>query len=204
MGTRHGVPWPGHRILDACSRGLRSGSASLGDHPGTEPGPVGSIDFEIDADVTAHLAHLAASRGATEFMVLHAALAATVARLSGQTDVGIAAVVSGRRYPQLIPVVGPFVDTVVLRARVEPGMPFAGLLGQVRDFDVAALDRAAAPIEDVLRSTGLSTPQVALALQDFTIPALHVGDLSIEAHETEPTTADFDIRFTLWHNESGV
>ncbi|NKS69122.1 hypothetical protein GS584_08520 [Rhodococcus hoagii] len=74
--------------------------------PGTEPGPVGSIDFEIDADVTAHLAHLAASRGATEFMVLHAALAATVARLSGQTDVGIAAVVSGRRYPQLIPVVG--------------------------------------------------------------------------------------------------
>ncbi|NKS03385.1 amino acid adenylation domain-containing protein [Rhodococcus hoagii] len=171
--------------------------------PGTEPGPVGSIDFEIDADVTAHLAHLAASRGATEFMVLHAALAATVARLSGQTDVGIAAVVSGRRYPQLIPVVGPFVDTVVLRARVEPGMPFAGLLGQVRDFDVAALDRAAAPIEDVLRSTGLSTPQVALALQDFTIPALHVGDLSIEAHETEPATADFDIRFTLWHNESG-
>ncbi|MBM4670388.1 hypothetical protein GS448_26225 [Rhodococcus hoagii] len=116
---------------------------------------------------------------------------------------GIAAVVSGRRYPQLIPVVGPFVDTVVLRARVEPGMPFAGLLGQLRDFDVAALDRAAAPIEDVLRSTGLSTPQVALALQDFTIPALHVGDLSIEAHETEPTTADFDIRFTLWHNESG-
>ncbi|MBM4508932.1 hypothetical protein GS421_03220 [Rhodococcus hoagii] len=53
----------------------------------------------------------------------------------------------------------------------------------MRDFDVAALDRAAAPIEDVLRSTGLSTPQVALALQDFTIPALHVGDLSIEAHE---------------------
>ncbi|MBM4480724.1 hypothetical protein GS444_14530 [Rhodococcus hoagii] len=51
-----------------------------------------------------------------------------MARLSGQTDVGIAAVVSGRRYPQLIPVVGPFVDTVVLRARVEPGMPFAGLL----------------------------------------------------------------------------
>ncbi|NKS98461.1 hypothetical protein GS498_17540 [Rhodococcus hoagii] len=44
---------------------------------------------------------------------------------------------------------------------------------------------------------------MALALQDFTIPALHVGDLSIEAHETEPATADFDIRFTLWHNESG-
>ncbi|MBM4670389.1 hypothetical protein GS448_26230 [Rhodococcus hoagii] len=56
--------------------------------PGTEPGPVGSIDFEIDADVTAHLAHLAASRGATEFMVLHAALAATVARLSGRRTWG--------------------------------------------------------------------------------------------------------------------
>ncbi|MFM1726530.1 amino acid adenylation domain-containing protein [Rhodococcus sp. PAM 2766] len=171
--------------------------------PGAEPGSVGAIEFAIGPDVAGRLSDLATARGATEFMVLHAALAATVSRLSGHADVGIAAVVSGRRYPQLASVVGPFVDTVVLRARVEAGMSFAGLLGQVRDFDVTALDRTAAPIEEVLRSAGLPTPQVALAFQDFTVPALRVGDLGIEARETDPAHADFDLRFTLWRNESG-
>ncbi|MFC9517869.1 amino acid adenylation domain-containing protein [Nocardiaceae bacterium NPDC056970] len=171
--------------------------------PGAEPGSVHSIDFELDAEIAGALSDLAAVHGATEFMVLHAALAATVSRLAGHPDVGVAAVVSGRRYPQLVPLVGPFVDTVVLRTRVESGMSFAGLLGQVRDFDVAALDRTAAPIEDVLRSADGSIPQIALAFQDFTVPALRVGELSIEARETDPVTADFDIRFTLWRNESG-
>lgn len=171
--------------------------------PGAEPGSAGSVDLAIAPDVAGRLSELAAARGATEFMILHAALAATVSRLAGHPDVGIAAVVSGRRYPQLAPLVGPFVDTVVLRARVEPDMSFAGLLGQVRDFDVAALDRTSAPIEEVVRSAGVPIPQVALAWQDFTVPAVRVGDLSIEAREMDPVTADFDVRFTLWRDESG-
>src|SRR5690606_37153651 len=119
------------------------------DATGTDTG-ARSVDFTVPADVREALADLARAHGATEFMVLHAALSVLLARLGGSDDIAVAAVVGGRRWAQLEDLVGPFLDTLVLRARVAPDMSFAGLLGQVRDFDVAAFDHVAVPYEQLL------------------------------------------------------
>ncbi|QBJ95977.1 non-ribosomal peptide synthetase [Rhodococcus sp. ABRD24] len=165
--------------------------------PDAQIGAAESIEFTIAPDVARSLGDLARRHRATEFMVAHAALAAVLARLTASGDVGIAAVVSGRRFPQLEPLVGLFLDTLVLRARVQPDMPFAGLLAQVRDTDVAAFDHAGVPLEEVLSAAGLRVPQVALAFQDFTPPVLRMGDLEVQARETGSGTAKFDLQFTL-------
>ncbi|WP_114721480.1 amino acid adenylation domain-containing protein [Rhodococcus sp. AG1013] len=161
------------------------------------PGTGATVEFALDEDTARAITELATAHHATEFMVIHAALAALLSRLCGGADVGVVAVVAGRRYPQLDSLVGLFVDTVVLRTRVESDMPFGALLAQARDTDVAAFDRAAVPIEEVLTAAGARMPQVAVALQDFTPPIVRIGDLEIESHELAEDAAKFDLQFTL-------
>ncbi|WP_048772056.1 non-ribosomal peptide synthetase [Rhodococcus ruber] len=156
-----------------------------------------TVAFEVPADVRAGIAALARAHGATEFMVLHAALSVLLARVGAGHDVAVAAVVSARRWAQVEQLVGPFLDTLVLRARVEPDMPFAGLLAQVRDFDVAALDHAGVPYEQILAGLSGRAPQVALALQDFTLDPVRIGDLTVEAQEVLAGAPKFDLQFAL-------
>ncbi|WP_044475791.1 non-ribosomal peptide synthetase [Rhodococcus aetherivorans] len=157
----------------------------------------GTVAFEVPADVRAGIAELARAHGATEFMVLHAALSVLLARVGAGHDVAVAAVVSARRWAQVEDLVGPFLETLVLRARVEPDMPFAGLLAQVRDFDVAALDHAGVPYEQILAGLPGRAPQVALALQDFTLAPTRIGDLTVEAEEIVRGAPKFDLQFAF-------
>uniref|UniRef100_UPI003B8A87CC amino acid adenylation domain-containing protein n=1 Tax=Rhodococcus sp. TaxID=1831 RepID=UPI003B8A87CC len=168
-----------------------------------EPGVAESVAFTIAPDTARALTAVAHAHHATEFMVTHAVLAAVLARLGGHGDVAIATVVSGRRFPQLEPLVGLFLDTLLLRARVEPDMPLSGLLAQVRDFDVAAFDHANVPLEEILPLVGGRVPQVALAFQDFTPPVLRIGELEVQAQELDTATARFDLQFTLSETADG-
>ncbi|PTL79254.1 non-ribosomal peptide synthetase [Vitiosangium sp. GDMCC 1.1324] len=68
----------------------------------------------------------------TPFMALCAAFSALLYRHSGQEDFCVGTPVSGRTHPATENVVGLFVNTVVLRTRVEPSASFASLLSQVR------------------------------------------------------------------------
>src|SRR6185312_6229924 len=75
-----------------------------------------TIPVHIDADVHARLADLARAGHATVFMAVIAGLAATLTRLGAGTDIPIGTVVAGRDHEHLDPLVGFFVNTILLRA----------------------------------------------------------------------------------------
>ncbi|WP_137811573.1 amino acid adenylation domain-containing protein, partial [Gordonia sp. GAMMA] len=86
----------------------------------------------------------------TPFMVVHAALAVLLARLSATDDIAIATPVAGRGSRVLDPLVGMFVNTLVLRSRVVPGMTVDELLTQVRATDLDAFTNADIPFETLV------------------------------------------------------
>ncbi len=204
------VLWERERSADALLDQWRTSLAGFdpavlptGRVPAPGRASAATIEFHVDPGVVRRLEQMAVRSQATEFMVLHAVLAGVLSRLTDHPDVGIAAVVSTRRHPQLADVVGLFVETVVLRSRLTPTMTFGGLLAQVRDFDVSALDRSGVPFEDVLRATGIAAPQVALAFQDFTPPPVRIGDLDVSARELGSTAADFELGFAIARTTEG-
>ncbi|MEV0252353.1 amino acid adenylation domain-containing protein [Nocardia sp. NPDC050712] len=173
----------------------------------------GQVPFTVDAALRDRLDELARAHNATTFMVLHAALALLLARLSGTGDIAIGTPVAGRGAAELDDVVGMFVNTLVLRTEVRGELGFDALLAQAKATDLRAFAHADIPFERLVevlapeRSTARNPFfQVSLSLQNlpqdsFELPGLRVGavdfevdiskfDLSLTIREAGPNTAD--------------
>ncbi|WP_327250872.1 non-ribosomal peptide synthetase [Streptomyces sp. NBC_01244] len=104
----------------------------------------------LDADVHARLERLALDHGASVFMVVQAALAATLTRHGAGTDLPLGTVVAGRDDEALNDLVGFFVNTLVLRCDTSGDPRFADLLERVKDTDLAAYAHQDLPFDLVV------------------------------------------------------
>ncbi|MCZ1071271.1 non-ribosomal peptide synthetase [Rhodococcus sp. A5(2022)] len=180
------------------------------DLPTDRPRPVeasgrgATVDFEVDAALHEAVEAAAQATGTSAFMVVHAALAVLLSRLSGTADIAIGTPVAGRGERALDDLVGMFVNTLVLRTRVEPDATFAELLGRVRDVDLAAFDNAELPFErlvevlDPVRSAGHHPLfQVALFFQNLDRAEVTLPDVEIESVDLGGAVAKFDLQLTV-------
>ncbi|WP_084161293.1 non-ribosomal peptide synthetase [Nocardia sp. BMG51109] len=173
----------------------------------------GTVDCTLDARTHRELQAVAARHGVTMFMVLHAALAALLHRLTAGEDITVGTPVAGRGHPALDPMVGMFVGTLVLRTRIDGGTPFAELLNTVRDTDLEAFAHADVPFErlvevlDPARSQSHHPMfQVMLSVRNQPVRELELPGLRIEAAAADPGIAKFDLQFTLtesWNAAAG-
>ncbi|XOZ86368.1 non-ribosomal peptide synthase/polyketide synthase [Nocardia testacea] len=169
-----------------------------------------TVSGELPAELTRALNELARARGASMFMVLHAGLAALLARLSGSEDIAIGTPIAGRGEQALDDLVGMFVNTLVLRTAVHSGETFGELLEQAKQADLDAFGQADVPFE---RLVDLLAPersqarnplfQVALSLANTQQPVLDLAGLEVSGLELAGDVARFDLQFTLVENLSG-
>ena len=183
--------------------GLPSGVELPTDHPrpavpSTEGG---AIEFTIGPDITARIDEIAREHNASTFMVLHAALAVLVARLSGGTDFVIGAPISGRGEQQLDDVVGMFVNTLALRTSVTLDTTFTDLLRSTRNRDLTAFANADVPFEEVVETvSGGSRQQLfqtTLSVDPIEQTEFALPDLAITAIDPGEPPAKFDLQLTL-------
>nr|WP_081505298.1 non-ribosomal peptide synthetase [Nocardia cyriacigeorgica] len=180
------------------------------DLPADRPRPTRSsgrgaaLSFAVDAETTARLDGIAQDSGASLFMVVHAAFAALLARLSGSADITIGTPVAGRGERELDGLIGMFVNTLVLRTEIDPQVSFTELLDAVKETDLAAFAHTELPFErlvdalDPVRSQAHHPLfQVALFFQNMTPPALELPGLSVQAVEFDGAVAKFDLQLTI-------
>ncbi|RSD12022.1 non-ribosomal peptide synthetase [Amycolatopsis eburnea] len=107
-------------------------------------------EFRIPAGTTARLQELSRQHGGTLFMTLLAACQLLFARWSGQRDIAVGTVVSGRERTELEDLVGFFVNTLVLRSTVDLSRDFGAFLGEVRDTVLDAFAHQDVPFDRVV------------------------------------------------------
>src|SRR5215207_285945 len=120
----------------------------------TRPRDGGAVEFRLDAARALGLRQLARREGATLFAVLAAIHAAVLARVTGEADVIAGTPVSGRDVPGVDRALGMFANTVCLRTRVDPELPFTELLRTVSRTASDAARHQDYPFEDLVEDVG--------------------------------------------------
>ncbi|MDQ1034531.1 amino acid adenylation domain-containing protein [Streptomyces sp. V3I8] len=159
--------------------------------PSVFTGRGGAVEVDLPAGLVDRVDACALERGATRFMVLLAAAQAVLARWSGQTDVSVGTPVAGRGRLELEPLVGFFVNTVVLRTDLSGRPTFSGLVDRVRDVVLGAFDRQEVPFERVVERL---RPERDLSRNPLFQVMVDVQDASTGVSGTPwPAAADFPL-----------
>jgi amino acid adenylation domain-containing protein len=168
-----------------------------------------SRGFRLSGRLLMGVKELARREGVTEFMVLTAAFLVLLERHTGQTDVVIGVPMAMRERTELEPLIGYFVNMLVLRTEVGGDPSFQQLLDRVRQVTLAAYEHQDLPFEQLVsalkvRRSAASTPvfQVVFALQNLPVLegwgllATRTGD-ELWVGEPIEGTAKFDLTMAL-------
>ncbi|CAE6772552.1 non-ribosomal peptide synthetase [Paraburkholderia domus] len=110
----------------------------------------GRLALRLPQAISAAVRETARRAQASPFTVLLAAFDAWLYRLTGATDIVVAAPIAHRQRAETAPLVGLFLNTLALRARVAPGQSFAALLDGVRRSAFDAFAHQDVPFDQVL------------------------------------------------------
>jgi amino acid adenylation domain-containing protein/non-ribosomal peptide synthase protein (TIGR01720 family) len=171
-------------------------------------------EFMVSAQATAGLKELARQRDGTLFMTLVAACQLLFSRWSGQDDIAVGTVVSGREQAELDRLIGFFVHTLVLRCRVDPTNSVTQFFDSVKATVLDAFDHQHVPFERVVddlqpaRDTS-RTPlfQAMVVLQNAPNQAPADGSLpglQVEALDLPVVNASFDVTVEFQESDAGL
>ncbi|WP_156669532.1 condensation domain-containing protein, partial [Mycobacterium sp. E3339] len=164
-----------------------------------------TVVVDWSAELQRRVRAVARECGATSFMVVQAALAVLISRVSASSDVLVGFPIAGRRDSALDGLVGFFVNTLVLRVDVAGDPTVSELLGQVRLKGLAALEHRDVPFEVLVERLNPVRSlahhplvQVMLAWQNLPgDPGLALGDLQVTQLPVDTRTARMDLAFNL-------
>ncbi|AHH97301.1 non-ribosomal peptide synthase/polyketide synthase [Kutzneria albida] len=167
--------------------------------------------FEVSAAVTRQLRELGTRQDATLFITLVAACKLLLHRWSGQDDIAVGTVVSGRERAELDRVVGLFVNTLVLRSEVDGRAGFTQLLKQVRKTVLDALAHQDVPFErlvddlDLERDTSRNPLfDVMVLLQNAPGAPPELPGLAVEPLELPVVSTTCDLSLEFQEFEGGL
>ncbi|MDB4922054.1 non-ribosomal peptide synthetase [Mucilaginibacter sp.] len=167
--------------------------------------------YSFGAEAANGVKDLCRQYSVTPFMVLISVYAVLLSRWSGQDDIVIGSVIANRNRKEIENLIGFFVNSLVFRIKVTPGLTFAELLNEVRQLSLDAFDHQDLPfeklVEEIKPERALShSPlfQVAFALQNTGNDSLDLPGLKISDLNTHSGTSKYDITFFAGESANGI
>ncbi|MDB4951817.1 MAG: tycC2, partial [Gemmatimonadetes bacterium] len=198
-------------------RGQLAGAPELLDLPTDRPRPAmqsyrGAFE-PIDLPRALHdrLEALARREGTTLFMVLLAAFDVLLSRYSGSEDIVVGTTIAGRTRAEVEPLIGLFMNTLVLRTDLSGAGDFREVLRRVREVTLGAYEHQEIPFERLVselrpeRNLGHSPLfQVLLELHNTESAGTGLPGLSVRGVEMEATTSKLDLNVALRATPEGL
>jgi amino acid adenylation domain-containing protein len=157
------------------------------------------------------LKNLSRQQGVTLFMTLLTAFKVLLHRYTGQTDIIVGSPIANRNKAEIEPLIGFFVNILVLRTNLSGKLNFQELLARVKSTALEAYTHQDLPFERLVEELqpirDLSyNPlfQVMFVLQNVPKPNLNLSDVSVSYEEGYNGTSKFDLTLFMEDSEQGL
>ncbi|HKG81525.1 MAG TPA: condensation domain-containing protein, partial [Pyrinomonadaceae bacterium] len=194
-----------------------SGAPTVLELPADRPRPAleshrgGNKSFLLRAELLEGLAQLSRREGATLFMTLLAAFQTLLYRYSGQEDIVVGTPIANRSRAEVEGLIGFFLNTLVMRARITPQMSFRTLLANTRETALQAYTHQDVPfeklVEELQPERNLSHQplfQVLFVLQNVPREEFRLHELEVQSLGSRSRTAKFDLTLFLAETSQGL
>src|SRR6185436_12812111 len=178
--------------------------------PTDRPRPVlpqavaGQRPLVLPPALTRKLRELGRSRGATLFMTLLAAFQALLYRSTAQDDIAVGSPIANRNRGEIEPLIGFFVNMLVLRTGLSGDPGFAELLERVRQTALGAYAHQDLPFEKLVEALRPArslqhTPLFQVSFQLFNVPMspLDLPGLAVRPFPFAVRATKFDLSLEL-------
>jgi len=172
----------------------------------------GSVEpLTLPRDLGDRLQALGKAEGASLYMVLLGATSIWLSRYANSQDVAVGSPIANRDREELEPLIGFFVNSLVMRTQLRRGETFRELLRRIRVDTLAAYDNQQVPFETLVQEllpervlSHAPFAQVRLMLQNAPGGQLALPGLSLRAIDQGTEVVKFDLLLSFSESETGL
>jgi hypothetical protein len=143
----------------------------------------GHVSVRFSDGLSARVGSVARTHNASAYMILLAALAMTLAELTGQTEIVIGNPTANRNYGNIQALIGFFVNNVPMRLSVQPGRALPDFLRYVKRVSGDALAHQELPTSVIAAARSAASQsdlyQVIFSMQNSPVPSVKLGELDV-------------------------
>jgi acyl carrier protein len=165
----------------------------------------------IPRELVESLKELSRRESITLFMMMLASFQTLLAWYTKQYDIVIGTPIAGRTRGETEPLIGFFVNNLVLRTDLSGNPTFSEVLKRVREVSLGAYAHQDVPferlVEELAPERTLSYAplvQVMMVLQNNPTPSLYLSHLELHYPDTRTETARTDLNLSLTESEQGL
>ncbi|UII31895.1 amino acid adenylation domain-containing protein [Fulvivirga ulvae] len=168
--------------------------------------------FYLDKELSEQLKRVSLEQGATLFMTMLSVFKVMMHKYTRETDLAIGVAIANRTRKEVEPLIGFFVNAIVIRTQLEKTLTFRDYMERVKDSTLKAYEYQDAPFEKVIetvvgkrKSVGNPLIQTMFVLQNTPdVPDLKLADLSLTSEVAANVTSKFDITYDLRDKPEGI
>ena len=167
--------------------------------------------FDLPANLVQQLKKFSQTETATPYMTLLTTLLALLHRYTGQDDLVVGTTIANRTRADIEPLIGFFLNSLVLRTDLSGQPTFRELLSRVRQTTLDAFANQQIPVEKLIESLnpsrrGHNLPlfQVLFIYQNMPRPALDWPELKVTRRRLDLDVTKFDLTLTVIEQDNGL
>jgi amino acid adenylation domain-containing protein len=157
---------------------------------------------ELPPHLTTAIEAAIRNHGVTLYIYGLTAFSCLLSRYSGETDLCLGTSAAQRDRPELAPLIGPLLNTLVIRQRLQDNPDFGSALLRTRDTVAAAFDHQQLPFENILESLERprSSPLFQVMFVQVDLPesrTLALPGVAVEVLDPPQRHARFDLTLRM-------
>lgn len=162
--------------------------------------------FEVTGKRFEGLLNLQKMHGTSLFILMYGMFILLLAKITGQKDIHCGIPASGRDHVSLQDVVGFFINTIVLRNKVDPGETFSEFIGRMNSEILEALEHQSYPLEPVCDYLDMPFPDIQVFFNMFNMQdASTEMDINTDDfHMATVNDAKFDLVMYVTEYKNGI